>query len=671
MESLINKATSPIDDNSDEYIDKFIGKLKLDPLGAVTSTRLLAHKIQSPQEQESLKSLTCLVACVKYCGEPFERELGKYRFLNELIKVVSPKYLGKQSTDRVKNKVISMLYTWSCHFVKQNKIRDAYQMLKKQGIITVDPPFDHSLIMHVPPPRNQDDLFKDAEKKRQLSKLLKSKNPDDLQAANILIQSIVEAENLKLEKMKRRNELLEEASNNVKLLTEMLEVYSEDKSQDDIQTMKELFDSCQKLRPSLFRLASDTEDNEQALMEILKANDDLSKVMNSFEQILVKNKNSEGEGLQDLLTDMQSFSMQERDIQQQASTSSNNHFYQSQTDEELLLNMNIVPKIPTLPNIESSPPLFSQKNEAQINQLHNEKNMNFMTSSKNVSEKSEEPTSLLSDIDELSSGLIEMSLGRKPARISSQPTPKPTLKELQMSNQVEKERKQQETTKQLIQGELSSSDVVTLPLNMQPATGLTSLLSPEGNCDVTQPSDDMSWMTSASTMHMMTLSTMRNNSAVMSPEQIIPPASLNDVVVTLGDIKPSNHPPITVHDIDNIRVLLHFSCNHASSGRTDTLVCVLSIINTKACNVENVNFQVAVPKIMRVKLQAPSSTFLKAYNPIQSTPTITQVIIIANTSNKEVKLRYKLEYKIENEIDKSTYSGTISGFPSNELWGKL
>lgn len=48
----------------------------------------------------------------------------------------------------------------------------------------------------------------------------------------------MEAENLKLEKMKRRNELLEEASNNVKLLTEMLEVYSEDKSQDDIQTMK-------------------------------------------------------------------------------------------------------------------------------------------------------------------------------------------------------------------------------------------------------------------------------------------------------------------------------------------------------------------------------------------------------------------------------------------------
>lgn len=58
------------------------------------------------------------------------------------------------------------------------------------GIITVDPPFDHSLIMHVPPPRNQDDLFKDAEKKRQLSKLLKSKNPDDLQVIIFLVRKI-------------------------------------------------------------------------------------------------------------------------------------------------------------------------------------------------------------------------------------------------------------------------------------------------------------------------------------------------------------------------------------------------------------------------------------------------------------------------------------------------
>ena len=55
-----------------------------------------------------------------------------------------------------------------------------------------------------------------------------------------------------------------------------------------------MYESCQKLRPSLFRFASDTEDNEQVLMEILKANDDLSKAMNNFEQTVGKNKKSEG-----------------------------------------------------------------------------------------------------------------------------------------------------------------------------------------------------------------------------------------------------------------------------------------------------------------------------------------------------------------------------------------
>ena len=56
-----------------------------------------------------------------------------------------------------------------------------------------------------------------------------------------MIQSIVEAENLKLEKMKKRNELLEEASNNVKLLTEMLQAYNDDTSQDDVQMIKVIY----------------------------------------------------------------------------------------------------------------------------------------------------------------------------------------------------------------------------------------------------------------------------------------------------------------------------------------------------------------------------------------------------------------------------------------------
>ncbi len=39
-------------------------------------------------------SLQVLEACMKNCGRRFHNEIARYRFLNELIKVVSPKVGG-------------------------------------------------------------------------------------------------------------------------------------------------------------------------------------------------------------------------------------------------------------------------------------------------------------------------------------------------------------------------------------------------------------------------------------------------------------------------------------------------------------------------------------------------------------------------------------------------
>lgn len=41
--------------------------------------------------------LQVLEACMKNCGRRFHNEVGKFRFLNELIKVVSPKVSQGQS----------------------------------------------------------------------------------------------------------------------------------------------------------------------------------------------------------------------------------------------------------------------------------------------------------------------------------------------------------------------------------------------------------------------------------------------------------------------------------------------------------------------------------------------------------------------------------------------
>ena len=54
----------------------------------------------------------------------------------------------------------------------------------------------------------------------------------------------------------------------------------------NVKLFQELYDSCVKLRPTLFRLASDTDDSETALMDILRANDDVSRIIQTFEKIV-------------------------------------------------------------------------------------------------------------------------------------------------------------------------------------------------------------------------------------------------------------------------------------------------------------------------------------------------------------------------------------------------
>ncbi|MEQ2202952.1 gamma adaptin ear containing, arf binding protein [Xenoophorus captivus] len=92
LQSLINKATNPLNKETDwDNIKGFCDKLDTEPDGPQLATRLLAHKIQSPQEWEAMQALLVLETCMKNCGNRFHGEVGKFRFLNELIKVVSPK----------------------------------------------------------------------------------------------------------------------------------------------------------------------------------------------------------------------------------------------------------------------------------------------------------------------------------------------------------------------------------------------------------------------------------------------------------------------------------------------------------------------------------------------------------------------------------------------------
>uniref|UniRef100_A0A6I8NLN7 Golgi associated, gamma adaptin ear containing, ARF binding protein 1 n=1 Tax=Ornithorhynchus anatinus TaxID=9258 RepID=A0A6I8NLN7_ORNAN len=299
-------ATNPLNKEVDwDSVDAFCEQLNKELEGPPLATRLLAHKIQSPQEWEALQALTVLETCMKNCGKRFHDEVGKFRFLNELIKVVSPKYLGSRTPEKVKTKVLELLYGWTLGLPAEVKIAEAYQMLKKQGIVKSDPKLPDGVPFSPPPPRPKNIIFDDEEKSKMLARLLKSSHPEDLRAANKLIKEMVQEDQKRMEKISKRVNAIEEVNNNVKLLTEMVTSYSNGGTSDgNEELMKELFQRCERLRPMLFRLASDTEDNDEALAEILQANDNLTQVINLYKQ-LVRGEEVNGEpGAGPLLSDL-------------------------------------------------------------------------------------------------------------------------------------------------------------------------------------------------------------------------------------------------------------------------------------------------------------------------------------------------------------------------------
>lgn len=128
------------------------------------------------------------------CGSRFRSEVGKFRFLNELIRLVSPQYLGTQTVPKVRNKILDLLLLWTVHYPKESKIKEAYDMLISRGVKHEDA---KAIQIQSKSPVNDNASPKDhAPKQRdevadKLKGLIQSSNPADHKAANLLIQNMV------------------------------------------------------------------------------------------------------------------------------------------------------------------------------------------------------------------------------------------------------------------------------------------------------------------------------------------------------------------------------------------------------------------------------------------------------------------------------------------------
>ncbi|KAM3597532.1 uncharacterized protein V6R79_005818 [Siganus canaliculatus] len=645
---MSDRATNPLNRDTDwSSIHAFCDQLNNELEGPQLATRLLAHKIQSPQEWEAMQALLVLETCMKNCGKRFHNEVGKFRFLNELIKVVSPKYLGARSPEPVKKKVLELIYSWTLGLPDEAKISDAYQMLKKQGIIKQDPELPPDKLLNLPPPRPKNAIFEDEEKSKMLSRLLNSSHPEDLKAANKLIKEMVQEDQKRAEKVSKRVNAIQEVKESVSLLTQLLQDYdSTGSDQSNAELIQDLYQRCEKMRPTLFRLASDTEDNDEALAEILQANDSLTHVINLYKQQvkgeIVNGNNSSNKptGGGTALLDLSGL-----DTSPQSP-----------------------PSFPEFPTPTDS--LNAPSQDMGISLLDDELMSLGLSEGTHTSNPASQPEDSTAWDSFQSSESIDGDIPAAPSLLLS-PDPPPysqpaasgstpgnsALDELDLLG------------KTLLQQSLPPEGLQVKWDKQQFKPTLRDLQSKSGSAITPNPIPAFSTEPPAPLVNSQpSLGTTLLDMSPPPPET--PPAEVNltDVLVPLESIKPSSLLPVTVFDGHSLRVLFHFARDSPPS-RPDVLVVIISMLSSAPVPVTNINFQTTAPKTMAVKLQPPSGTELPAFNPILPPAAVTQILLLANPNKEKVQLQYRLTFTMGEQ--EHSESGSLEQFPPPDTWGNL
>lgn len=246
------------------------------------------------------------------CGPQFHSVVGRFRFLNELVKLVSPKYLAGQTNSQVKGKILDLLLLWTVQYPIETKVKEAYEMLLRQGVIHEDPnkvSIQKRIVapaQHKPPPTTQPNPADADPTSLKIKQLIQSKKPGrvDIHAANLLIQNFYEVE----KKKTLRVQEIKKGRVNVTVLDEMLDhlqATGQRTDQDDL-LMKELYENCKQIQPTILLLTEEPNQAEHVMQEALETNDALVLVVQKYESIVIKNRTQiESSTDDDILIDMQ------------------------------------------------------------------------------------------------------------------------------------------------------------------------------------------------------------------------------------------------------------------------------------------------------------------------------------------------------------------------------
>lgn len=646
LEALILKATHeslPAPDAA--AVEAFCTIMRDSAEGPQLAAQALATRIHSPKAREALLALMMLDRCMRRCDTPFHAEIGKFRFLNEMIKLVSPKYYADRTASEVKTRVLQLFHAWSIEYHKEFKFKVAYEMLKNQGVIRETPP---PLPPDDTPPvhnRAKSTIFEDEEKSKLLQKLLQSKKSEDLQHANRLIKTMVREVERQNEANSRRAQEVSAALDSAGLLRDML-LAASDASSDEEQLIHELHSTCIRLRPILQQLA-DNDTQAEYLSDILHASDVIDEVCERYNVFLIQKKANE-------------------QMTEQASLSGESllDFAGANTT---YIRKNVAPKKDEKPTnvIDELGDIFAASSESTNNIAEPLKPVALMPTADDVDllgDRSNKHEGW-NELDSLGEELLKQSLPENAKRIENFNSKTSTKVPMNALASPKHDVNLQNN------GALLDLDFFTKkPQECKPVTASTSKdVTPSDDImvdistDVTDATLVLNNNTECNLNNILDfgLDNAKSETVIDKETSVIEKKEVNhknnevkpltDINVTLQNVRPSKLQPLTVfEEEEGVTVVLHF-CQ--DKPRQDVNVLVISTTSKNKLPIEDYKFQSVVPKGCKVRLLTPSGTSLPAYNPFLPPPALTQVMLLAKPpSMNNISLKFVITYTCDEEV---------------------
>ncbi|XP_016948533.1 ADP-ribosylation factor-binding protein GGA2 [Drosophila biarmipes] len=277
MEEMLERATNPAKKIDEMGVQMFCIVVKSNAQLVHKAQEMIVAKVRSPNVTEATRAISLLEECMTQCGEEFQDEAAKFRFLNELIRLVSKKYMGAETPHEVKQRIMECLLLWTTEFPQRQKIRDAYDMLRKEGDI------EHGTTESAVAKRES---VLGTIDEAMFAKLIKSNNPENFKRANLLLQYRMAQEARRNNLLAQHRLVLSEVQETMQLLNQMLDTY-DPSNQDVNETLHELYKSCKKHKPIFQHLPQLLDDSDaQLVADTLDANGALLTTMQRYKLLV-------------------------------------------------------------------------------------------------------------------------------------------------------------------------------------------------------------------------------------------------------------------------------------------------------------------------------------------------------------------------------------------------